>query len=562
MNLAPIVLFAYNRPDHTKLALDSLVKNKGANQSTLYVFADGPKNNEHQELALVREVRQIIRNYNEFKHVEVFESVQNKGLASSIIEGVTQIINLHEKVIVLEDDIVTSPGFITFMNDALDIYKDDDEVMHISGYMFPVKGKLPKTFFFNSASCWGWATWNRAWEKLIKNPRMLLEKIDERGAISTFNLDGAYNYREELVANITGKKKTWAVLWYGSIFLEQGYCLHPYPSLTSNIGNDGSGINSRKTSMYTWSRLPERIVVEKIPIEESGKARRLVKDFYQRGRKTNLIEKLKSSLIRLFSEGTIEKLGTLINSEKRRQYLEIQRILKIPRYSAFPTTIIKGNLLECPDSASLVFSYREIFLRKCYDFKFDDDDLFIIDGGANVGLAIFFWKNRYPNAKVVAFEADPEIFQFLEKNVQRNSLKNVTLVNKALWSSNTVLNFQEEGADAGRVIADSGSRRIEGVRLSEYISRTVHYLKLDIEGAELEVLEEIKGKLHLVERIFIEYHSFAGQSQHLDRILFILGEADFRYYVNSPGVSQHNPFTGMSLYNGMDMQLNIYGIRQ
>ena len=143
--LAPVVLFVYNRLDHLRQTLEALLKNPEAPESIVYVFSDGPRG-EH-DAAQVNAVRSFIRSVAGFKEIHVIERPRNLGLADNIIDGVSTVLKQSDSVIVLEDDIETSPGFLRYMNDALDLYRNESRVMHVSGYMFPVKGRLPSTFF-------------------------------------------------------------------------------------------------------------------------------------------------------------------------------------------------------------------------------------------------------------------------------------------------------------------------------------------------------------------------------------------------------------------------------
>ena len=146
--LAPIVLFVYDRPWHTNQMLDSLAANKLADQSVLYIYSDGPKENSTiEQLKRINDVRELIRERKWCKEVNIVESKKNKGLANSIVDGVTEIVNRYGKIIVLEDDLVLSKGFLKYMNDSLSFYQNNNEVMHISGYMEPVNSNLPETFF-------------------------------------------------------------------------------------------------------------------------------------------------------------------------------------------------------------------------------------------------------------------------------------------------------------------------------------------------------------------------------------------------------------------------------
>lgn len=266
--LAPIILFTYNRPWHTKQTLIALNQNKLANQSKLYIFSDGPKKNTSvQEIEKIKEVRTIISSQKWCKDVKIIERKENWGLAKNIVDGVTQIINQYGKVIVLEDDIVTSKGFLQYMNNSLKLYKDEASVMHISGYMLPIKGDLPETFFYNVTSCWGWGTWLRAWQHYQPDAKLLLSQVKD---IRHFNVNNSYDFYSHLVGNINGKLHTWAIKWYASVFLKNGLCLHPKMTLVKNIGTDGSGEHSNDNdSVYNSSSLAKSIAVEKILLGEN-----------------------------------------------------------------------------------------------------------------------------------------------------------------------------------------------------------------------------------------------------------------------------------------------------
>jgi GR25 family glycosyltransferase involved in LPS biosynthesis len=280
MNLAPIVLFVYNRPDHTLKTLEALFRNDLANESILYIYADGPKENADEEIRnRIKETRAVTKSKQWCKQVIIYEKEKNMGLADSIISGVTEIINKHQKIIVLEDDLVTSKGFLKYMNDALTLYESEEKVMHISGSIFPVKFSLPETYFYNTASCWGWGTWLRAWNNFNNNAQYLLSTIDNSGLRNKFNIEGSYDFYDQLKANIDGRLKTWAIRWYASFFLVQGLSLHPYPSLANNIGHDGMGENCGISSVFEWEELAIYISVKKIKLKENSRARKIIAQF-------------------------------------------------------------------------------------------------------------------------------------------------------------------------------------------------------------------------------------------------------------------------------------------
>lgn len=246
---APIILFVYNRPVHTRQTVEALKKNALSTDSDLIIFSDAPKKPEVAEA--VREVRQYIHQIEGFKSVTIVERETNIGLARSIIDGVTKVVNERERVIVLEDDLVVSPYFLSYMNMALETYQDEEKVMHISGYMFPVDNTdLPETFFLRTASCWGWGTWSRAWQHFEKHPKKLLGEYTEQ-TINRFNMDGTYNFWAQVEQNERGLIDTWAVFWYACVFQKSGLCLHPNFSMANNIGHDGTGIHCGQTDTFT-----------------------------------------------------------------------------------------------------------------------------------------------------------------------------------------------------------------------------------------------------------------------------------------------------------------------
>ena len=172
MNLTPIVLFVYDRPDHVRQTVEALKKNVLALDSELFIYSDAAKNKNGEDK--VNKVRQYIKNIDGFKKVTIFERKKNLGLAGSIIDGVTKIVNDYGKVIVLEDDLVTSPFFLKYMNQALELYKYEVRVASIHGYIYPIEN-LPETFFIKGADCWGWATWRNKWSIFESNGQKLLD---------------------------------------------------------------------------------------------------------------------------------------------------------------------------------------------------------------------------------------------------------------------------------------------------------------------------------------------------------------------------------------------------
>lgn len=248
LDLAPIVLFVYNRPYHTKQTVEALQKNELASESELFIYSDAPKN-ENAE-AKVAEVREYLRTIDGFKKITIIERDTNWGLANSIIDGVTKTVNEYGKIIVLEDDLVTSPYFLRFMNEALEFYRNEDKVFGVTGYAYPLLTKeLPSTFFLKDEGCWGWATWSRAWKYFEKDTEKLI-KTFTKSMIYEFNFNNSMNFWSQVIHNKQGKINSWAIYWYATVFLQNGLFLHSRESFVINIGHDGSGVHCGESFEY------------------------------------------------------------------------------------------------------------------------------------------------------------------------------------------------------------------------------------------------------------------------------------------------------------------------
>jgi len=296
--LAPIVLFTYNRLWHTQQTVEALQKNELASESELFIFSDGPKDEEQNKT--VTEVRNYIKTINGFKKITIYESFENKGLANSIIDGVTKVVNEFGKVIVLEDDIVASHGFLRYMNDALNVYEFNKKVMHVSGYMYPHKENLPDTFFFNVPLCWGWGTWARAWKYLSQDSKYLFDYFEKSNQWKKFDAFGGTYLKDQLVANLNGKLNTWFIKWHASVLIKDGLTLYPGQSLVNNIGFDGSGVHCGPDNSFKNNTV-DNIKVQKRKIKASKAAKKIIVEFYYGKPKRNNLWSLKEIIKKLFS---------------------------------------------------------------------------------------------------------------------------------------------------------------------------------------------------------------------------------------------------------------------
>lgn len=236
---APITLFTYARPDHARRTVDALLQNPLAAFSDLIIFSDAARTPDKQ--SAVADVRAYLGTIKGFRSVTIHYRPHNFGLAKSIIDGVTQVLVENEHVIVLEDDMVTSRHFLTYMNEALDRFAVDERVISIHGYVYPVQQTLPEAFFLPGADCWGWATWRRGWHLFNSDGQTLLNELKRRDLLKAFDFNGLYPYSKMLEGQIKGINDSWAVRWYASAFLAEKLTLYPGRSLVHNIGNDGSG---------------------------------------------------------------------------------------------------------------------------------------------------------------------------------------------------------------------------------------------------------------------------------------------------------------------------------
>jgi len=288
---APIALFVYNRPWHTKQTIEALLKNELACESELHIFSDGPKTAEWD--SVVQDVRAYIGRVEGFKAIHIVERKRNLGLASSIIDGVTSICEKFGRAIVLEDDLVTSPYFLRYMNDALNVYEHAERVVSIHGYMYPVRESLPETFFLRGADCWGWGTWKRGWDSFEKDGERLLSQVKRQGLAAEFNYDGSYDLISMLAAQVRGEIDSWAIRWYASAFLNNKLTLYPGKSLVRNIGTDSSGTHCGTTDVFSGEIVDYPLAVVGLPITESIEARSAVSRYLRSTKPTVLQRAIK-----------------------------------------------------------------------------------------------------------------------------------------------------------------------------------------------------------------------------------------------------------------------------
>jgi acetyltransferase-like isoleucine patch superfamily enzyme len=521
-SLAPVVLFVYNRPSHTEQTLEALLENDLANQSLLYIYADGPKNFLPETVHKINEVRQIIRKKKWCREVVIFESDFNKGLADSIVNGVTEIINKYGKIIVLEDDIITSRGFLKYMNDALTCFENEEAVMHISGYMYPHTIKAEREIvFLRVLSCWGWATWQRAWKNYSNNLDEFLSKLKTREEINRFNIRGNATFFDQLKANHTGRMYTWAVRWYASWFFKNGYSVFPTTSLVQNIGHDGSGVHCTSSNLYDSGRLAESISVSRQPITENDLFLNLINAFYK-NEKSLIIDKKSSNkgLFKWIKYWLYQKVATIIH-----KMLGVHK-----RFYRKQLSVNAGNI--CIDS--FISDHAKVYDPHKLEESFIGDYSYVAQGSylskvqvgkfCSLGPNIFAGYGIHP---VNGLSTSPMFYSNLRQNGSTFSFVNRVVERRPIKIGNDVFIGANVTILDGVTIGDGaviGAGAVVSKDIPPYaiaVGCPIKVIRYRFDGQIIDELLRIKWwnwsveKLKLVEEEFYDIKEFIGKAKSL-----------------------------------------------
>ena len=253
---APVAIFGFNRPRHLERCLESLEVNREANRTDIFIFVDGPRN--ENDVRLVNETREIARRAYKFRTVTVVEQEFNLGLGASITSGISYVLKLHHSLIVLEDDLTVSRYFLSYMNQGLDIYKDNSNVGSIHGFNFNFEEPLSEPYFIRGGDCLGWATWADRWSLFSKDSAGTYTKLKKLNLIKAFDLDGSFRYSDILKNEIRDGFHSWAINWHASLFSYGKFTLYPGLSLIEYNGADGSGTHPIKNSTLWDTKLSEK----------------------------------------------------------------------------------------------------------------------------------------------------------------------------------------------------------------------------------------------------------------------------------------------------------------
>ncbi|MCI8773056.1 MAG: hypothetical protein HFI50_03850 [Lachnospiraceae bacterium] len=280
-NLAPVILFVYNRVEHTRQVVEALLENNLAKESVLYIYSDGPDLGEEDA---VRKVRDYIRHISGFREINIIERKENYGIEKSEISAITEILSSYPEVIILEDDLVVAYNFLEYMNHALKKYSKEKKIFYISGYSYlkEKSKKLPDSMLLNMPSTWGWATWRDRWTYFREIPEKSdVEKIiNNRESLRRYDVNGAYYkaWKNMLINQYKTGQYTWDVSWRIAQFQHDALVLIPNQTLVQNIGFDGSGTHGeiRENVITDWANMDTKIQFYPDKIEESPKIKKTV----------------------------------------------------------------------------------------------------------------------------------------------------------------------------------------------------------------------------------------------------------------------------------------------
>lgn len=269
--------------------------------------------------------------------------------------------------------------------------------------------------------------------------------------------------------------------------------------------------------------------------------------------------------MKLFLQILFKGIYHYINNAEQREFMRLVfRYGDDERYRMKHITFLNYTF-QTADSLSFIWQFKDIFADQNYKFKTSNPAPLIYDCGANIGLSCLYFKRLFPAARIRAFEVDPNIAQILQNNMNRNRITGVEVINKAVWTDSSGIDIVLEGADAASIYSKGQKTHVESVSLKEMIEAetSIDMLKMDIEGAEIDLMRDCRNSLSNIKNIFIEYHSFLNDKQYLDEILQILRENNFRYYIRQ-AADRQQPFINRTNKNfpEADLQLNIYAYRQ
>jgi len=255
--------------------------------------------------------------------------------------------------------------------------------------------------------------------------------------------------------------------------------------------------------------------------------------------------------------------GFVTNSNERKFFWLSVRYGNYVRYKPVDINFLRFKF-SVPDALSFIWQFKEIFVEEYYRFETKSESPVIYDCGANVGTSCAYFKYQYPQSRIIAFEPNTNVAEYLFRNIKINSFQNIEVINKAVWTNSNGLELGLDDADASSIHLDKNKTKVNSVRLKDYLEKEedVDMLKMDIEGAEIEVLQDCRESLSKVKNIFVEFHSYRNEPQKLSEVIHVLESSGFRYFIMQPE-NRSKPFINQINKSnpGMDLQLNIFAYR-
>ncbi len=323
--LSPVILFSYKRSNHTKQVLEALSMCQNSENTPLIIYSDGAKPTaSSKDKEEIKKTRQVLKEFkeekeNHFLSIEIYESELNKGLAKSVKEGIRTQFDKYEKIIVLEDDIVPQKGFLKYMNEALEIYENENSVWGISSYAYPLINEnnvKQDTFFLPINSSWGWATWKTTWNKIDFDIESIFQKFNQNSITAKECNFGGYYYYQILEAQREQKVDSWAGFLMASMLLEKGWFLFPKYSLSKNIGFDATGTHCTEEDLFFNSPVIDFIELKKIPlsIENDGKIE-VEKTLKKQFGKPSIFKRIQNKLDPNSSYFIVKRIRSILNKK-------------------------------------------------------------------------------------------------------------------------------------------------------------------------------------------------------------------------------------------------------
>jgi FkbM family methyltransferase len=565
----PILFLIFNRPDLTKVSFEQIAQVK---PKKLYIAADGPRIDVKNERETCQKtLNQVLQRVD--WECEVFQKINpvNLGCGKAVSSAINWFFEQEEEGIILEDDCLPDPSFFDYCATMLERYRHDDQVFSISGNNLVHNFHIAHDYLFSKYThVWGWATWKRSWE-LYDFSLSLWNRKETQFKIKQWLSQEEFNYWYGLFdQSMNFQIDTWDYQLLFSSFIHEKLNVHPKKNLVRNIGfgqnathtkdansrfsqlKTSSFKETKRTSKIELDKAYDKMVFEYVFLSESPKL--TLRDKFYSYRHGGFQLHLKKILLALYNSKDLFFIKRDIQKKNGigQRFLEGKKELL-------------GTKFTYPDQASFDFIYNEVFNKQIYKFISLKPNPVIIDCGANIGLSVLYFKQLYPDSQITAFEPDPNIFAILQSNLLQFDFKNIRLIQHALWDEETEIQFYHDGSDGGRIETTNTPgnllTQVKTDKLSKYIDKEVDFLKIDIEGAELKVINEIENKLHLIKHLFIEYHSFEQENQNLDLILQILKKNGFRYYIENAMTLYKQPFIFQKSSLGMDNQINIFALK-